>query len=234
MSPDPLAARLFPGVPVVLEVVEGGDGAAALAALRPEEAAVVAAAAPRRQLGFARGRQAAHAALARAGAPALALVPGLDRAPRWPSGYLGSISHTEEVAVAVVARRAVAAALGVDVERRRALEPRLWPMIATAGELAWLSELQPAERGAAALRLFCVKEAVYKAWSGLGAAGAAELAVNAPLAGTPPPRRVLEFAEVEVAWPRGTAQVLAAPAVALPFTVLDWRDRVLAGAWLPA
>ena len=81
-------------------------------------AAEVATAVERRRREFAAGRLCARAALAKL-APELAGAPlpiGPRRAPRWPEGYVGSISHGGGFAWAVAARRAEARGLGVDVE----------------------------------------------------------------------------------------------------------------------
>src|SRR5215469_16812348 len=85
----------------------GGGGALPL---RPAEAAIVARAVEKRRAEFATGRACAHAALDAWGAPDAPLLPGPDRAPLWPDGFVGSISHARGACAAVAAPRAVAAA----------------------------------------------------------------------------------------------------------------------------
>lgn len=104
-------------------------------------------------------RFAARAALTALGGPADAPLP---RAPGrfalWPDGFVGSLAHDEEIAVAVAARRIDVAALGVDVE----------PALALPEDVASIA-LLPSERRARAAdpalgrAIFAAKEAVYKA-----------------------------------------------------------------------
>jgi len=203
-----LAAELFAALDVGLALAEAGDAARAIAALAPAERSLVARAAPERVAAFALGRHAAHAALARLGAPDVPLLAGADRAPCWPAGFVGSIAHAGGLAVAVAARAEAAGGLGIDVEPERGLESELWPSIATASELAWLRSL-PAERGGrAALAVFCAKEAVFKAWYPRG-------------------RRILEFAEVELPVP--LAEARAVTRVAAPQAEVVVRLTASAG-----
>lgn len=81
--------------------------------------ASLAAAAPRRLHTFAAGRVVAAAALSALGHPAVEpSVIGREPsgAPRWPAGVVGSIAHTDTLAVAVVADAHDVALLGADVE----------------------------------------------------------------------------------------------------------------------
>ena len=75
----------------------------------------------------------------------------------------GSISHCADLCLAVVARSARWAGLGIDVERDGALDPSLWSEVLRADEHVWLSSLPLAEQGPAALAVFVAKEAAYKA-----------------------------------------------------------------------
>jgi 4'-phosphopantetheinyl transferase EntD len=123
----------------------------------PEEAAAVAGAVPRRVAEFAAGRAAARRAMAALGLAPVPIPMGADRAPVWPEGLAGSISHAAGVAVAALRR---GGAIGLDVEEDAALEPGLWRLICMPAEL----EAAPAaERGRHVRRVFAAKEAVYKA-----------------------------------------------------------------------
>jgi 4'-phosphopantetheinyl transferase EntD len=212
-----LGARLFPGRPVATATAAGADLEAALAALSAAERMLVAGAASRRLAAFALGRRAAHAALRQAGAPAAPLLAGPDRLPRWPDGFVGSISHSDGLAVAAVARAAAVPGLGIDVEAARPLEPELWVRVLRDAEQRRLRAVPEAERGLAALATFCAKEAVYKAWYPRG-------------------RRVLEFAEVEVEPPGegrpGSARVLALPAARALLHEVRAAGYLLVGALL--
>ena len=91
------------------EPITGNDG------LWPEEAAGVIRAIPARQAEFAAGRRAARVALGAIGEPPVALPPGPARAPLWPPGVVGSISHDAGLAIAAVMRRAQVRGLGIDL-----------------------------------------------------------------------------------------------------------------------
>jgi 4'-phosphopantetheinyl transferase EntD len=80
------------------------------------------------------------------------------RAPRWPPGFVGSLAHDREFAVAAVAPAASILGVGIDVEPRLPLPEELLDMIATPGERAQLKGDLVFAR-----LLFCMKEAVYKA-----------------------------------------------------------------------
>jgi 4'-phosphopantetheinyl transferase EntD len=74
------------------------------AELHPDEAAYAQLLAPLRRVGFVGGRLALRAALAALGArdvgPIMATARG---APALPAGFVGSVSHKREVAVAIAA-----------------------------------------------------------------------------------------------------------------------------------
>lgn len=72
---------------------------------------------PKRQLEYVAGRLAAREALRRLGRPGTDwLGRGEDRAPVWPEGLVGSITHTRGFAWAVAAPRPGRRGLGTDLE----------------------------------------------------------------------------------------------------------------------
>ncbi len=115
----------------------------------------------KRQREFAAGRHCAREALAHLGHAAVALPVGPGRAPVWPPGIIGSISHTNDIAIAAVARRSDLGSLGIDVESADPLDPDLIGLVCSKEELAALADegLQP-EPGAKLI--FSAKESVYK------------------------------------------------------------------------
>lgn len=113
------------------------------------------------------GRVALRAALALAGLPPVDPVEPIlatDRgAPRLPAGVTGSISHKPGLAVAIAGRAGLPpVSLGIDLEQVRPLRTDIAPRVLTAPERAALPAAGPA-RDRAVLRLFCAKEAIYKA-----------------------------------------------------------------------
>jgi 4'-phosphopantetheinyl transferase EntD len=137
---------------------------AAGATLLPEERDASEGMGPARRAEFALGRTCARAALRRLGEPEHPILRGRARAPRWPEGITGSLSHTEGLCIAVVARLRDVRTLGVDVEARAPSHPRSLERIATADER---DQLETLARSAPELDwaklLFSAKEAVYKA-----------------------------------------------------------------------
>jgi len=152
-----LGALLPPGV-----VAVEARGAVAPEPLFAEEEAYVARAVASRRLEFARGRTCARRALAE-----LAIEPGPvpaepDRAPRWPAGAIGSITHTRDVyCCAIAARAGTWTSLGVDAEQLRALEPGVQDKIVLPTEQRALARL--ASSIAWPCVVFSVKEAIFKA-----------------------------------------------------------------------
>ena len=147
----------------------------------PAEAEHVAGAIHKRQLEFATGLELAHELIAewrrgeRDTTRAAPLLVGPRRAPLWPTGLNGSITHTQGLCVVAVGRRRY---LGIDVEVTAPLKDELWPSILTVSERARLKGL--GSRGGLLSKVhFSAKESVYKA-------------ISARVG------RVVEFAEVEI------------------------------------
>jgi 4'-phosphopantetheinyl transferase EntD len=118
---------------------------------------------PGRLLELENGRLFARRALAGLGVTAADLPIGDDRAPRWPEGIVGSLTHAGRVVAVAVARETDVSALGIDLEPEVGLDPRLWEGVLTAGERARVLTLPPPERPAEAQVLWCLKEAALKA-----------------------------------------------------------------------
>ena len=113
---------------------------------------------PARLREFAAGRAAARQAMCALGADATAIPIGPDRAPVWPPGLQGSITHSATACLAAVTRGGL---LGVDIEPDLPLDDGLWTTVLTADELQWLATQR--DQGHAAMQIFCAKEATYKA-----------------------------------------------------------------------
>ncbi len=157
MSAAAAFARILPCDVAVAAGVPCDDDDALFASER--QAVLHAVAARRRE--FTAGRLCARAALKKLGTAAVA-IPTLRRAPLWPAGVVGSISHVDTCVVAAVARSADYRALGVDVELDVPLCDKVWSLVCTAREIACLLMLPAGERGRCAKLLFSVKECFYK------------------------------------------------------------------------
>ena len=145
-------SKLFPA-DVTIAVAEAGDDAPRA---YPEEEAAIARAVPGRRREFRVGRACARAALEAAGASAAPLPAGPDRAPVWPSGFVGSITHCEGFVAACVASADTYEGIGFDAERGTALGEDLVASVCTAAERS------ASLTGAEAKVLFAAKEAIHK------------------------------------------------------------------------
>jgi 4'-phosphopantetheinyl transferase EntD len=116
---------------------------------------------------FTAGRLCARRAMAELGIHDFALVSAPNRRPVWPSGLVGSITHTKGFCAAVVAPQSRFLGLGIDTENAGRVTPELWERICVEAERAWIGTLPPQRQAAAAALVFACKEAVYKCQSPL-------------------------------------------------------------------
>jgi 4'-phosphopantetheinyl transferase EntD len=207
------AAQLF-GAACVLEqgAPELVDGQ-----LFPEEVTYLAQSVPKRRAEFGMARVCARRALARLGVAPVALVPEQDRAPRWPAGIVGSITHTQSYCAAVVARRSELQSVGIDAEQDRLLGEEIMHMVCTKEEQAVVTARD-------AVVYFSAKEAFYKC--------------QYPLT-----KQFLDFQDVTLAldWSRGTfrARVHRPLSIAAALSKIEGRfvrerGLVICGMSLPA
>lgn len=173
-------------------VADATDDAAGFAV----EAAAMARARPVRRVEFFAGRAAARRAMRALGHAAAPVPMGPDRAPVWPEGLVGSITHGGGVCAALVGRAARYCALSVDIEPDEDLPADLVEVICLPSERGWLDQQPPGDRGRMARLIFSAKETVFK--------------LQYPLCG-----RVLEFDDVEIAVERTGGRFAAKVAVPL-------------------
>lgn len=164
---------------------------------------------------FSAGRAHARTALQELGLRSPVVPVGADRAPLWPEGFVGSISHAGDLVLAVAARCTVVGAIGVDLEPSLPLDLELLSRICRSEELARLqASTTPLHQ---AKLIFSAKESVYKCVS--------------PLMGT-----FLEFSDVEILFDRGDGVFRArghGPADALISPdVVTGRFAEAGGYWL--
>ncbi|MDJ0927060.1 MAG: 4'-phosphopantetheinyl transferase superfamily protein [Gammaproteobacteria bacterium] len=147
---------------------------------------------PDRLAAFRHGRSCARRALAQLGVAAGPIPMGATREPVWPPGFVGSISHCADFAVAVAAGRPVFRGIGIDLESDTGpLEPAVAKLIATTAERDALTAAGSADSDRL---LFAAKESVYKCiWPEL--------------------RRFVDFTEVEITWHEDGKGFAARPAM---------------------
>jgi len=203
--PDVDLSDLFPGDAVIVRAAWFDSEPAPLL---PDELRCVERAVPQRRHEFAAGRDCARRAFAQAGAPLeAALLPGTDRAPIWPIGWLGSITHTRRngrlFAAAVIANSERLAAVGIDAEPFLPAGADVAESVLTPAEtthLARLNERGYKHTGEWVRAIFSAKEALYKAQP----------------AHT---RHTVGFDEVEIEFPEGLPERDQSP---FPFRYRRW------------
>ncbi len=116
----------------------------------------------RRRVSFIAGRAALRLALRDAGCEAGDLLPTERGGPQVPTGFVGSISHKDALAVGL-AEVAGGQTCGVDLELERVTRPDISRHVLTDDELEADSRLPDDERLRTLLLRFSIKEAIYKA-----------------------------------------------------------------------
>jgi 4'-phosphopantetheinyl transferase EntD len=132
--------------------------------LLPGELEIAQTMGPSRRREFSAGRACARRALRELGAPDGPVLRGLRRAPQFPRGVVGSITHTAGFCAAAVARSESFAGVGLDAERDEALSERAAARICAPGELAALRALAGRSPQRWAAVVFSAKETLYKAY----------------------------------------------------------------------
>lgn len=119
----------------------------------------------KRQAEFLAGRICAREALERLTGAGSVPASGEDRAPQWPKGTVGSITHSGDYAAAIVGSLQNWRGLGLDAEslipEQRA--QRLAGEILTPAELDRLGPLNAAEQALRITLTFSAKESLFKA-----------------------------------------------------------------------
>lgn len=145
----------------------------------------------KRQCEFYFGRLCAREALRHLGAGAADVHIGAGREPVWPTGLVGSISHTHKSATAVAASGRRCAGIGIDLELlvRPDLVDGILPTVAGKGEVAVVSSAATCDTALALTLIFSAKEAFFKASYGavkyffdFSAASVVEIDANAKVA----------------------------------------------------
>jgi len=111
---------------------------------------------------FQAGRHCARAVLATWGQDNTSLLVQPDRQPAWPSGFVGSISHSASECIVVVGKASHYMGVGIDIEPHRALCKNVIRMITTACERRWLEGVEGDQHNRLARLLFSAKESFFK------------------------------------------------------------------------
>ncbi len=117
---------------------------------------------PKRLTEFSTGRLCAIKALELLGIRETNIPIGEDRAPIWPRGIVGSISHCDRLAGAIVAKESNHISLGLDVEEIGRVTSDLWDLVFTENEKNFLFSLSKEDQRVKSTAIFSIKEAFYK------------------------------------------------------------------------
>ena len=154
-----LASRLFGPLVRTSEM----DPSTADSALFPGEQAAIVHAVEKRRREFVAGRTCARRAMAALGEDPAPILQGEDRAPIWPKGLVGCITHTDTRCAVAIARVADGfRSLGLDIEPAVPLRTELLRIICLPEERAYLDDLSVEERGLLGKVIFSAKECAYK------------------------------------------------------------------------
>jgi 4'-phosphopantetheinyl transferase EntD len=129
--------------------------------LHAEEATAVDSAVPKRVREFAHARSCARAALAELGRPSVAIPMAPDRAPVWPNGITGSITHTSGYCLAAAAKLEHLRSIGIDAEIVGAVDENAGAVILTDRDRRAILNTVDFDLGRTLV--FAAKEALYKA-----------------------------------------------------------------------
>lgn len=126
---------------------------------------LVMGATPARRAEFITTRHCARRALGQLGVAPTPIRAGLDRAPVWPTGVVGSMTHCAGFRAAAVCWQGQVASVGIDAEPHEPLPEGIEALVARSDERPLLATIRRAQPSVYWDRLlFSAKEAVYKAW----------------------------------------------------------------------
>ncbi|TMP36464.1 4'-phosphopantetheinyl transferase family protein [Pseudoalteromonas rubra] len=118
----------------------------------------------KRKAEYLAGRYCASQALKALGLPHTIIASAESRAPIWPAGIQGTITHTRELAMAMVCDDPAILGLGIDLERKMSLkqEQELQTQILAKAEQPAFERLGQVHACPLTL-IFSAKESIYKA-----------------------------------------------------------------------
>lgn len=134
-----------------------------MADIFPSEQEIVGSAVDKRKAEFSTGRALAARSLQLLGVPRQPILKGSKNEPLWPTGLVGSITHTSEICIVAVARESVCGGVGVDVEKCDANVSELAHLIFSSGEAERYMARTGRHRDDTVRRTFSAKESVFKA-----------------------------------------------------------------------
>jgi 4'-phosphopantetheinyl transferase EntD len=152
------------GVVVAVSIPDRPDPVpeAVLATLADAEARHAITLGGYRQVQFVGGRIALREARRQLGAPLGPILPDARGTPVLPTGFVGSVSHKRDLAIAMVALDD-GRTLGVDLEEHGPPRPSIAPRVLRPVELEAIAGLPEARAWIQTVLRFSIKESIYKA-----------------------------------------------------------------------
>ena len=154
------AARRLLGPSVSVGYARAAMGNAA--DLFPAELHCTAGMVPKRRKEFAAGRAAVRMAAIADGSEPFAVPMGVDRAPVWPMGIIGSIAHSSDICLAAISRSQRYAAIGIDIEPDVPVPPEIAAEVVHEGDGVELESGTAPLTSLHHIAVFSAKEAAYK------------------------------------------------------------------------
>jgi 4'-phosphopantetheinyl transferase EntD len=111
---------------------------------------------------FSTGRFCARTALRNLNLQHHEILIGPKKEPLWPAGIVGSISHSDGMAGAIIACSSNCKSLGLDIENLGRVNPEMWYLLFTEKEQNFLNSLSPLEKDYYSTAFFSMKESFYK------------------------------------------------------------------------
>ncbi|MGW5557642.1 4'-phosphopantetheinyl transferase family protein [Micromonospora sp. NPDC003944] len=145
---------------VAIAVAEPEDWTGEL--LPAEQAGLSERAVQTRRRDFAAGRSCARRALRDLGLPPTAVPAAANRAPVWPVGVVGTITHTVGYCAAAAAHTTDIRSVGIDAEQHREVDMGVRRLVLLPEEEAACARLPSGTFWP--IVLFSAKETVYKVW----------------------------------------------------------------------
>ena len=145
-------------------VVAGGTIHSGTGFLFAEEEIFARPMSAKRRQEFVAGRHYAREALRALGCAPAPIPVQLSRAPAWPPGFVGTISHGHGLCAAIVARRSSLASVGIDIEDADPLPADLVPLVCRAADFNDRSWIERSIGADLPKLVFVLKEAFYKAY----------------------------------------------------------------------
>lgn len=134
-------------------------------ALKEEEACIQSVKAEHRRNEFLLGRACAHQALSTFHLSHLPILRNENRSPIWPKSIVGSISHTENWAVAAVGKQTAVKGIGIDIENlHRAVNLGIQRHVCISREAEWLAQFSSEQMEFFLKIIFSAKEAIFKCY----------------------------------------------------------------------